>query len=73
MRSLTKLIAFCALTVLAFSGCQAVKPYQTQQLKDEAMQTNASALEKLEGEAETYREGASGGMGGKTGGGCGCN
>jgi len=73
MRSLTKLTAAGTFLVFASAGCETVKAYQTQQLKDDAMQTNASSLEKLEGEAESYREGASGGMGGKTGGGCGCN
>lgn len=72
MKSFLKLLT---LFTLLFSGnsCETVRPYQSQYLKDNNMQTNALPIEKLEAEAETYREGASGGMGGKTGGGCGCN
>lgn len=68
-------IKFFACTSFFFmvNSCEVVKPYQAQYLKDHNMQTNALPIEKLEAEAETYREGASGGMGGKTGGGCGCN
>jgi len=61
--------------VLALSavGCRTVKQYQAQHLKDHDMQPNALAIEKLENEADSYREGAAGGNGGKSGGGCGCN
>jgi len=72
MKSRIRLLALGFL-YLPLNGCQTVKPYQTQYLKDHNMQTNSLPVEKLEAEAETYREGASGGMGGKTGGGCGCN
>lgn len=72
MRSSLKIAAFAPLFFSA-NSCQTVKPYQEQFLKDNTMQTNAMPIEKIEAEAETYREGASGGMGGKTGGGCGCN
>lgn len=58
---------------LTISGCADVKAFQMSTLHDESMQTNAQQLEKLENEAESYREGSSGGVGGKTGGGCGCN
>lgn len=72
MRSLHKLL-FALLLGCSLYSCETVKPYQTQYLKDYHMQTGAQSIEKLEAESETYREGASGGMGGKTGGGCGCN
>lgn len=61
------------LPFVTLAGCQAVKPYEAQLLQDEYMQPNALAIEKLEAEAESFREASSGGMGGKTGGGCGCN
>lgn len=54
-------------------SCTTVKPYQKQYLNDYYMQTGPLPEEKLDAEADTYREGASGGMGGKSGGGCGCN
>jgi len=72
MKSLHKLLLLLVLSTGAYS-CETVKPYQAQYLKDHTMQTNSLGIEKLEAESETYREGASGGMGGKTGGGCGCN
>jgi hypothetical protein len=59
--------------VVCASACTTVKSYQSQHLKDHNMQPNALAIEKLESEADSYREGASGGTGGKSGGGCGCN
>ena len=71
MLSPTKLLLVTGIA--AATGCQTVKGYQMQDLKDDSMQTNAQSIEKLEAEAESYREGASGGMVGKTGGGCGCN
>lgn len=72
MRLFIRLSAAAMLFVIA-SSCETVRPYQMQYLKDNSMQPNPLPLEKIEAEAETYREGASGGMGGKTGGGCGCN
>lgn len=67
------------LSFLAFNGflmltsCQAVKSYQKQFVNDDTMLQGAHPVEKLDNEATTYREGASGGEAGKTGGGCGCN
>jgi hypothetical protein len=66
-------IVYLALAALCCAGCETVKGYQMKDLRDDSMQTNATSIEKLEGEAESYREGASGGIGGKNGGGCGCN
>lgn len=66
--------AVLVLTIVqGLSSCATVKPYQMQYLSDHYMQTNPLPIEKSEAEAETYREGSSGGVGGKTGGGCGCN
>ena len=55
------------------TGCASVKPYQKMMLNDEDMQLGPSPLEHYENNYQSYREGASGGMGGKVGGGCGCN
>lgn len=63
-------ILFLQATILS---CKSVKPYQKQHLNDHYMQTNALGVEKLENEADTYREGMQGGLDGKSGGGCGCN
>lgn len=62
-------VFFC---VSALGACQSVKPYQTQYLQDYYMQTGPLPVEKSEMESEGYREGGTGGTGGKTGGGCGC-
>jgi hypothetical protein len=50
-----------------------VKAYQRQYVSDYSMQTGTTSIEKLESEGFSFREGASGGETGKTGGGCGCN
>lgn len=57
----------------AFTSCQAVKPYQSQFINDYYMEQGPLSITKCENEGFSYREGASGGSGGKTGGGCGCN
>jgi hypothetical protein len=54
-------------------SCTAVKGYQKKYLNDAEMALHARKLEKPEINFQTYREGASGANGGKTGGGCGCN
>ncbi|WP_222165044.1 DUF4266 domain-containing protein [Edaphocola aurantiacus] len=61
------------LTALLCKSCTTVKPYQKQFLNDHYMQTNSLPNEKLENEADSYREGMMGGTDGKAGGGCGCN
>jgi hypothetical protein len=64
------------LSVLALGSlysCQAVKPYQAQYLNDSQMDQGPLSIEKAESEGFNYREGSSGGEGGKIGGGCGCN
>ncbi|MBK8193836.1 MAG: DUF4266 domain-containing protein [Lewinellaceae bacterium] len=61
------------LTMLACAGCQQVKPYQRVYLNDQAMQPGHRPGCKFEQNVQTYREGATGGGSGKSGGGCGCN
>lgn len=63
-----------ALTLLAALGsCTTVKEYQKNKLNDSEMTLGVRKVEKSEMSFQTYREGASGANGGKTGGGCGCN
>lgn len=66
---------FVALLFVALStaSCTTVKEYQKNKLNDAEMTLSARKVEKTEMSFQTYREGASGANGGKTGGGCGCN
>jgi hypothetical protein len=59
--------------ILIFSSCATVKEYQKNKLNDAEMGLSARKVEKTELSFQSYREGASGGNGGKIGGGCGCN
>ena len=62
-----------AIVVLCLASCTTVKEYQKNKLNDNEMALSARKVEKTEMSFQTYREGASGANGGKTGGGCGCN
>ena len=66
------LFALIASVVLNTS-CTSVKPYQKNKLNDAEMSLSSRKVEKTELNFQSYREGASGANGGKTGGGCGCN
>jgi hypothetical protein len=55
------------------SSCVSVKEYQKVYVNDEEMKISQRSIEQYETSFESYREGASGAEGGKTGGGCGCN
>ena len=59
--------------IFFFSSCTAVKAYQKNKLNDAEMSLSSRKIEKTELNFQSYREGASGANGGKTGGGCGCN
>ena len=61
------------LMLLSFGSCAVVKPYQMEQINQEDMSLSSKEVDKPETNFESYREGASGSNGGKTGGGCGCN
>ena len=65
------LSAIAAFLMLA--SCAHVKEYQKSRLNDSEMSLSSRKVEKNELNFESYREGASGANGGKTGGGCGCN
>lgn len=58
---------------MGFTSCTTVKEYQKNRINDSEMELAARKIQKTELSFQTYREGASGGNGGKTGGGCGCN
>ena len=68
-RSVLYLFALTSFT----GACTTVKEYQKNKLNDSEMSLSARKIEKTEMSFQTYREGASGANGGKTGGGCGCN
>lgn len=69
-----KWFVMAALAVVVFAtSCTTVKEYQKNKLYDNEMALSARKVEKTEMSFQSYREGASGANGGKTGGGCGCN
>jgi len=61
------------ILMLAAGSCVHVKPYQKEALALEPMQLNDCPIHRFERNLEVYREGATGGNGGKSGGGCGCS
>lgn len=65
---------FCmlALTCLSMS-CSTVQPWQKESLSLTPMLLGDCPTHRFERNAEVYREGAVGGNGGKSGGGCGCS
>ena len=72
-RSIAYYILLFAIPVLLFCSCKTVKEYQKNKLNDSEMSLSGRKVEKTELNFQSYREGASGANGGKTGGGCGCN
>jgi hypothetical protein len=72
MKYCKKALFSISLAVLMFA-CQPVKEYQKGKLNDAEMELSARKVQKFEQNFQSYREGASGANGGKTGGGCGCN
>lgn len=60
-------------TLLLLGSCASVKEYQKMRLNDSEMELATRKSQKFELNFQLYREGASGGNGGKNGGGCGCN
>ena len=72
MKKLTSVLAVMAL-LLVGSSCETVKEFQKNRLNDAEMILSARRVEKNEQNFMSYKEGAAGANGGKTGGGCGCN
>ena len=68
-------VLFLTLTLFPLSiiSCESVKEYQKSKINDSEMVLGNRKIQKTENSFQTYREGASGANGGKTGGGCGCN
>lgn len=61
------------LMLILLNSCKSVKEYQKIYLNDAEMELSLRKVQKSENSFQLYREGASGGNGGKSGGGCGCN
>jgi hypothetical protein len=72
-KSFSVMMVTAILFSLLFSSCATVKEYQKNKLNDAEMILGNRKIEKSEMSFHSYREGASGANGGKTGGGCGCN
>jgi hypothetical protein len=73
-KSLLPRSSILLIIIMLFSAsCTTVKEYQKNKLNDAEMSLASRKIEKTEHNFQTYREGASGANGGKTGGGCGCN
>ena len=73
-RSFSGRMALAAIIIIvSASSCTTVKEYQKNRLNDSEMILSHRKIEKTEISCHTYREGASGANGGKSGGGCGCN
>ena len=72
-RRFIALVSVVAIATFVLSSCTTVKEYQKNKLNDGEMTLGSRKIEKAENSFQSYREGASGANGGKTGGGCGCN
>ena len=59
--------------VIGPGSCVSVEAYQKVYLNDRDMRLEDPEIQSFEVDFQSYREGVSGGNGGKTGGGCGCN
>ncbi|WP_372775191.1 DUF4266 domain-containing protein [Mangrovibacterium sp.] len=66
-------IVLIFLILVSLSSCVAVKPYEMVSINDPDMTLTDRNAKKFHTAFQVYREGASGGNGGKSGGGCGCN
>lgn len=70
---IARLTILFLLLLASASSCVSVKEYQKMRLNDSEMELASRKTQKFELSFQLYREGASGGNGGKNGGGCGCN
>ena len=68
-----KKILIALYCLLSLSSCAVLHEYDKVNINDPDMVLADKKLAKFETSYQVYREGASGGNGGKTGGGCGCN
>ncbi len=68
-----KKLVLPAVGAIILVSCANVKEYQKSRINDSEMILGNRKVEKNELNFQSYREGAAGANGGKTGGGCGCN
>ena len=68
-----KKAALVSMAGFILTSCVHLKEYQKSRINDSEMILGNRKVEKNELNFQSYREGASGANGGKTGGGCGCN
>ncbi len=73
MRNKLKIFVTLLILTLVSNACTVVKNYEKVYLNDPDMELKPYKSEKFISTFQSYREGASGANGGKTGGGCGCN
>ena len=73
MKNIIPIIILAGAVVTMACSCTEVKEYQKSRINDSEMILSSRKVQKNELNAMSYREGAAGANGGKTGGGCGCN
>jgi hypothetical protein len=69
----SQLIPCCLALLVLLASCTTVKEFQKNKINDSEMVLGSRKVQKTEASFQSYREGASGANGGKSGGGCGCN
>lgn len=72
-KQILKKACLVSMAGVILSSCVHLKEYQKSRINDSEMILGNRNVEKNELNFQSYREGASGANGGKTGGGCGCN
>lgn len=73
IRQVCKMLLTGGVMATLLASCTTVKEYQKNRLNDGEMTLGNRKVEKTELSFQSYREGASGANGAKSGGGCGCN
>ena len=73
LKPIFKIVSLSLVASIMLTSCANVKEYQKSRINDSEMILGNRKVEKNELNFQSYREGASGANGGKTGGGCGCN
>ena len=68
-----KKLLLALVVIISLNSCLAVKEYEKVNLNDPDMKLADYSVDRFKTNFQVYREGASGGNGGKAGGGCGCN
>lgn len=66
-------ILIACFAISSLTSCVAVKEYEKIAINDPDMALSDKPCDRNISTFHSYREAASGGNGGKTGGGCGCN